>query len=441
MAAALATLPASLDDECSGSAAIRTLLLELREEMLPPEPDHHAVELLDWLEVPLDDAPVVILTGFNEGFLPASVSGDAFLPDALRSRLGLLDNRRRLARDAYRLTTVLHSKQSIHLVAGRRSVQGDPLRPSRLMFQIPEEDMAARVLHFLDRGGGGSGGASLVSLGLQAGTRSRFSVPPDPVIELAPGEVPTALAVTAFRPLLADPYRFVLERVYGLDTIDDIAMRETGQPARVAIGSANAWPYSWYLRDRANLTWFDSCMGPPTDGSADVIIIDRTLTCTQDNTSQEIRPQEGFLDYQSTLFAMRSWWVPTYNDAGPLGWIQYARDRTLWEQNPNPGFVGVGEVAEDLDSGIGATLDRLKDGADASANGFIGFVGADGERLPEPVDPGRFVEADDGRDGCGSVDQWFLVHNRFAFSERVVDPEPIDAMVPLPCASDQLSAG
>ncbi len=225
-----------------------------------------------------------------------------------------------------------------------------------------------------------------------------------------------------------------------LDTIDGIAMRETGQPARVAIGSANAWPYSWYLRDRTNLTWFDSCMGPPTDGSADVIIIDRFLTCTQDNTSRDIQPQEEFLDYQSTLFAMRSWWVPTYTDAGPLGWIQYALDRSLWEQNPNFGFVGVSEVAEELDGGIGATLDRLKEGADTSANGFIGFAGADGELARDPVDPDRFVEADDGRDGCGSVDQWFLVHNRFAFSERVVDPAPINAMLPLRCASDLLSA-
>lgn len=223
VAAALATLPPPLDEECTGSAAIRTLLLELRAEAVPPEPDRDAVELLDWLEVPLDDAPVAILTGFNEGFLPESVSGDAFLPDALRTRLGLLDNRSRLARDAYRLTTVLHSKRVVHLVAGRRSAQGDPLRPSRLMFQMPEEEMAARVLHFLDRTGGIPGGASLASLGLQAGERSQFTVPPEPVIELALEEVPTALAVTAFKSLLADPYRFVLEKVYRLDTIDDDA--------------------------------------------------------------------------------------------------------------------------------------------------------------------------------------------------------------------------
>jgi len=222
-AASLATLPASLDEECTGSGALGTLLLELRAEMVPPEPDRNAVELLDWLELPLDDAPAVILTGFNEGFLPESVTGDAFLPDALRTRLGLLDNRRRLARDAYRLTTVLHSKRFVRLIAGRRSAQGDPLRPSRLMFQIPEEEMAARVLHFLDREGRDPRGSSLASLGLQPGAHSQFTVPPEPVIELARDEVPTALAVTAFRALIADPYRFVLERVYRLETIDDEA--------------------------------------------------------------------------------------------------------------------------------------------------------------------------------------------------------------------------
>lgn len=223
VAATLATLPAPLDEECTGSGALRTLLLELRAEAVPPEPGRNAVELLDWLELPLDDAPIVILTGFNEEFLPESVSGDAFLPDALRTRLGLLDNRRRLARDAYRLTTVLHSKQFVRLIAGRRTAQGDSLRPSRLMFQIPQEAIAERVLHYLDRDRGDPGGSILTSLGLRAGKRSQFTVPPEPVIELTLDEVPTALAVTAFRALLADPYRFVLENVYRLDTIDDDA--------------------------------------------------------------------------------------------------------------------------------------------------------------------------------------------------------------------------
>jgi hypothetical protein len=219
----LATLPESLDEECSASAATRMLLLELRGDALPPEPQRDAVELLDWLELPLDDAPVVMLTGFNEGFLPESVSGHAFLPDALRSRLGLVDNRHRLARDAYRLTTVLHSKKSVRLIAGRRTGQGDPLRPSRLMFRIPEEDMAARVLHFLESDGDSPVGPSLSSLGLEPGAQSQFLVPPQRTLELEEHEVPTKLAVTAFKAILADPYRFVLERIYRLDCVDDQA--------------------------------------------------------------------------------------------------------------------------------------------------------------------------------------------------------------------------
>ena len=90
VATSLAEMPATLDEKCSGSQAIRTLLLELRKEALPPEAGRGAVELVDWLELPLDDAPIVVLTGFNEGLLPESVSGHPFLTDALRTRLGPL---------------------------------------------------------------------------------------------------------------------------------------------------------------------------------------------------------------------------------------------------------------------------------------------------------------------------------------------------------------
>jgi len=223
VAASLANIPATLDEKCSGSEAIRILLVEVRDEALPPEPGRDQIELVDWLELPLDDAPTVMLTGFNEGFLPESVRGHAFLPDALRTRLGLPDNRSRLARDAYRLTTVLHSKDSVRLIAGRRTAQGDPLHPSRLMFRIPEEQMPKRVLRFLNRHGESPRGTSLASLGLQPGSVKQFTVPPEKLIELGDDEVPTRLAVTAFKGLLNDPYRFVLEQVYELEHLDDAA--------------------------------------------------------------------------------------------------------------------------------------------------------------------------------------------------------------------------
>ena len=188
----LVAIPHELDETCSGSEAIRMLLVELRKETLPPEPGRDAVELLDWLELPLDDAPIVILTGFNEGFLPESVSGPRLL--ARRTSVSPRPPRQfeagcHVMRTVSR--TVLHSKKSVRVIAGRRTSQGDPLRPSRLMFRIPEEQMPARVIHFLERDGGGERGTSLASLGLEPGARSQFTVPPEEMIELGEDAIPT----------------------------------------------------------------------------------------------------------------------------------------------------------------------------------------------------------------------------------------------------------
>ena len=43
-------------------------------------------------------------------------------------------------------------------------------------------------------------GTSLASLGLEPGAVTQFTVPPERVIELGKGEVPTALRVTDFGP-------------------------------------------------------------------------------------------------------------------------------------------------------------------------------------------------------------------------------------------------
>ncbi|KAG1648792.1 hypothetical protein GQR58_029571 [Nymphon striatum] len=168
-----------------------------------------------------------------------------------------------------------------------------------------------------------------------------------------------------------------------LDNIDQIAMRETGSPARLAIGTNNAWPYNWYLRNRPDVTWFTNENGPPTDGSVDVIIVD--------NGTVDLA---NFPDYRPTLFAMRSWWVPTYNDAGPVGWLKYIRNRTLWEQQPNLNFAGVTEVEE---TDAGSFFDKfrhIQDGTNHASESWVGFAGADDSiEIPDPLN-----EVDDGRD-------------------------------------------
>ncbi len=106
--------------------------------------------MLGWLELPLDDSPVLVLTGFNEGKIPESINADAFMPNSLRTRLELTDNRRRYARDAYALTSVMHSRRRVILIAGRMDVKGNPVAPSRLWFAADPKSLTERVRRFYD---------------------------------------------------------------------------------------------------------------------------------------------------------------------------------------------------------------------------------------------------------------------------------------------------
>ena len=116
---------------------------------IPPDPEEHAVELLGWLELPLDDAPAVIVTGVNERILPEAVGADPFLPGSLRTRLGIPDDGARYARDAYLLSALIHSRDEVHLIAGRTNSAGDPLRPSRLLFADEPTVVAERIRRYL----------------------------------------------------------------------------------------------------------------------------------------------------------------------------------------------------------------------------------------------------------------------------------------------------
>lgn len=212
VAEALRDVPPSLDETGTPAEAIRLLLGELRGERLPPEAEEDALELVGWLELHLDDAPILILTGANEPSLPRSVTGDPFLPNALRARLGLEDNEARMARDIYRLSAILASRPSghVHVLSGRRTTAGDPLRPSRLLMLGGGEEVARRVLRFTVEGTENRSLENASPLAAGLASTSAFALPPEPVIALP--AIPQPLPVTDFRRLLADPYLWALER-------------------------------------------------------------------------------------------------------------------------------------------------------------------------------------------------------------------------------------
>jgi RecB family exonuclease len=212
--AAYADVPMRLMPSITAADAIRLVLDEIENETIPALPDREAIEMLGWLELPLDDAPALVVTGLNEGIVPSSLNADLFLPNQLRRALGLEDNDRRCARDAYALAMLASSRKKVKVIAGRRSAEGDPLVPSRLLFACDDQTMARRVKAFF-------GGETLIEAAspglLQPGKEQSGFEPPRP----RPVRPINSMRVTEFRDYLACPYRYYLRHVLRLSGLGD----------------------------------------------------------------------------------------------------------------------------------------------------------------------------------------------------------------------------
>ncbi len=168
-----------------------------------------AVELQGWLELLWDDAPHLIVAGLNDGRVPDAVVGDAFLPEALRARLGLKTNEGRFARDAYLLQALAafraDGRGRLDLLVGKTSAAGDPLRPSRLLFLCADAELPARVA-FLFK-------PAEAARPNHAWQRAWKLTPrTDAKIE--------RLSVTVFRDYLKCPFRFYLKHGLRMQAVD-----------------------------------------------------------------------------------------------------------------------------------------------------------------------------------------------------------------------------
>ena len=188
------------------------LLLDLvRDRHLYPDRSAKNIDLEGWLELLWEDAPHLIVTGMNDSCVPESVVSHAYLPDSARKFLGVTDNEKRFARDAYLLTALVESRRHgngrVDFIFGRQSVSGDPLRPSRLLFLCPDEELPQRTLQFF------SGESKDVQ-----------PLPWHLAWKLKPEQLPSdakvfqRLSVTSFKSYLTCPFRFYLR--YGLEMED-----------------------------------------------------------------------------------------------------------------------------------------------------------------------------------------------------------------------------
>jgi hypothetical protein len=209
------SIPAELDVPVCAVEALRLTLNEADGELYAWE-GKPAIQLSGLLEMPLDDAPVAIVTTLNEGFVPSAANHDLFLPNRLRAHLGLEDNARRYARDLYVLTILARTRKELRLIVARRDVQGEPLIPSRLLFAAAPEKIAKRILSFYENRPEEDCPASQLPR-LPCAATSAFFIP-RPLPRACP---PEFFRVTEFRDYLASPYRYYLRHVLGLKEISD----------------------------------------------------------------------------------------------------------------------------------------------------------------------------------------------------------------------------
>ena len=188
--------------------ALTMILEEISHEAVFPERPTNALDIQGWLELEWEDAPHLIIAGANEGNIPESVHGDRFLPETLCERLGLRTNDDRFARDAWLLELLLKTRANegrVDVLLGRQRANGDPLKPSRLLFRCPEKELPPRIQHLFTE----------LPLDEQP---PAWNVPwPLQIENITPVE---KIGVTSIANYLTCPYRFYLRHVLRMEMRD-----------------------------------------------------------------------------------------------------------------------------------------------------------------------------------------------------------------------------
>ena len=206
-------VPVQFGIEVSANESLTWALESAAEHRVVESPDPESIELAGWLDLALDDAPVMVITSVNDEFVPTSEVGHQFLPNELCKELKILDNDRRFARDAYALTVISSVRENLLLIAGRRSGSGEPRRPSRLLFTDPLTS-ARRAKAFFDYGGNPESKLWITS-------QSDFPSGQQIAIPAPDAAVPKNISVTKFKDFIQCPYRFYLKHIMRLQATDD----------------------------------------------------------------------------------------------------------------------------------------------------------------------------------------------------------------------------
>lgn len=202
--------------------AITFFLNRTSASQIPPAPQETSVPLLGWLDSFCDEAPNLIITGLNNGIVPENIAGDVFLPNTARQQLVIKDNQRRYVRDAYFLSAILASR-NVRILFARRSLNEDPLLPSRLLLTGEPAQIARRILRLFDSSAESTFPAELSppsAAPKSDESRNSAAVFMPPILQMTE-PLPETMSVTDFADFLNSPYVYFLRKALKLETITD----------------------------------------------------------------------------------------------------------------------------------------------------------------------------------------------------------------------------
>jgi len=199
------------------------------------EPDAGDVVRTDgWLEVPWLAEDELVVAGFQEGCVPESVVGHPFLPDALRTGLGLLTNDQRAARDAFILKEAVASRPARNMRISFHALAADSsaLKPSRLLLRTADD--ATLVTRAKRLYAEASGTGTTPARTLPPGWRLDLAIPP---AEAELGHIsPSSLDV-----YLQCPFTYCLRRQFGESVDDAVEELDAARFGTLCHDALDAW--------------------------------------------------------------------------------------------------------------------------------------------------------------------------------------------------------
>ncbi|NBY42182.1 MAG: hypothetical protein EBQ49_02565, partial [Verrucomicrobia bacterium] len=118
-----------------------------REERFRKNFVDEPVNLPGWMEAMWEPVPHLVIFGFTDDLIPQSSNADPFLPFRLRMQLQLTTSENHFANAAFSLERIRRCRTEgrVDIIVPRHDSEGNGLRPSRLLFLCPNNELTKRV--------------------------------------------------------------------------------------------------------------------------------------------------------------------------------------------------------------------------------------------------------------------------------------------------------